>query len=137
MFLLISSCWKRIPHIYLLQTTGELCLSPVGLSMVTKLSPGRIVSTVMGAWFLATAVSNYMAGKIAEFTGVGESGEGEQLIPPPQVTVGIYGNVFRWIAIAAIASGLICMALAPLLTRWMHAEVDGNDETEAEADAEA
>ena len=42
---------------YLLHTTGELCLSPVGLSMVTKLSPRRLVSTVMGAWFLATAFS--------------------------------------------------------------------------------
>jgi dipeptide/tripeptide permease len=40
---------------YLIQTLGELCLSPVGLSMVTKLSPMRLVSTVMGAWFLATA----------------------------------------------------------------------------------
>ena len=61
---------------YLLHTTGELCLSPVGLSMVTKLSPARIVSTVMGAWFLATAFSNYLAGAIAQLTGV--EGEGEE-----------------------------------------------------------
>jgi len=115
---------------YLLQTTGELCLSPVGLAMVTKLSPGRTVSTVMGAWFLATAVSNYMAGKIAEFTGVSESAEGEQLIPPPQVTVDIYGDVFGMIAMAAVVSGVICLCLAPLLTRWMHGEIEGNGEAE-------
>ena len=40
----------------MLQTTGELCISPVGLSMITKLSPKILVSTVMGAWFLATAL---------------------------------------------------------------------------------
>ena len=50
---------------YLLQTTGELCLSPVGLSMVTKLSPARLVSTVMGMWFLATAFSAFLAAIIA------------------------------------------------------------------------
>ena len=50
---------------YLLITTGELCLSPVGLSMVTKLAPKSIVSMVMGAWFLATAFSNYLAAVIA------------------------------------------------------------------------
>ena len=53
---------------YLLHTTGELCLSPVGLSMVTKLSPKRLVSTVMGGWFLATAFSAYLAAIIATFT---------------------------------------------------------------------
>ena len=58
---------------YLLHTTGELCLSPVGLSMVTKLSPARIVSTVMGAWFLATAFSNFLAGLIAQLTGPASS----------------------------------------------------------------
>ena len=45
---------------YLLQTTGELCLSPVGLSMITKLTPAFLVSTVMGTWFLASAAGNFM-----------------------------------------------------------------------------
>ncbi|NND98371.1 MAG: MFS transporter [Pirellulaceae bacterium] len=110
---------------YMLHTTGELCLSPVGLSMVTKLSPSRIVSTVMGAWFLATAFSNYLAGLIATATGVshGESG-GEQTIPPPIETVGIYGDVFGKIAIAGIISAVICLVISPLLTKWMHLEVD-------------
>jgi POT family proton-dependent oligopeptide transporter len=112
---------------YMLQTTGELCLSPVGLSMVTKLSPKILVSTVMGGWFLATAFSQYLAAIISQFTKVkGEEGA-EQVIPPPIETVGIYGEVFLKIAIAAIVSGFVCLVLAPLLKKWMH-------EHETEAD---
>ncbi len=111
---------------YLLQTTGELCLSPVGLSMVTKLSPTRIVSTVMGAWFLATAFSNYLAGIIATFTGVEHEGGGEQVIPAPSETVDLYGDVFGTIGLTAMASALICFILSPLLSRWMHPEADDN-----------
>ena len=106
---------------YFLHTTGELCLSPVGLSMVTKLSPTRMVSTVMGAWFLATAFSNYLAGMIATLTGVGHGGEGgENVIPPPIETVHVYGDVFAQIAIAGCASGVVLLILSPLLVRWMH-----------------
>jgi POT family proton-dependent oligopeptide transporter len=112
---------------YLLQTTGELCLSPVGLSMVTKLSPKHLVSTVMGSWFLATAFSQFLAAIIAQFTGVSHGADGEAAgIPVPLETVGVYGGVFGKIAISAIASGFICMALAPLLRRWMHEGVDDN-----------
>lgn len=110
---------------YLLHTTGELCLSPVGLSMVTRLSPGRIVSTMMGAWFLATAFSQFLAGQIAKLTAVAHEG-GEQFIPPPTVTVGVYGQVFGQIAVAAVVSAAVCFAMSPLLTRWMH---EGRDET--------
>jgi POT family proton-dependent oligopeptide transporter len=108
---------------YLLQTTGELCLSPVGLSMVTTLSPKRIVSTVMGAWFLATAFSQYLAGIIAGLTGVEHEAGGSNGIPPPIETVGIYGEVFGKIAIVAIISAASLFALAPLLNRWIHSEV--------------
>jgi POT family proton-dependent oligopeptide transporter len=111
---------------YLLHTTGELCLSPIGLSMVTKLSPKQIVSTVMGAWFLATAFSQYLAAEIAKLTGVGHEEGGPQVIPPPIGTVNLYGDVFGIIAIAAIVSALICFALSPLLTKWMHPEIEQN-----------
>jgi POT family proton-dependent oligopeptide transporter len=109
---------------YLLHTTGELCLSPVGLAMVTKLSPSYLVSTVMGMWFLATAFSQFLAAIIAQFTGVshGEGAAGVS-IPIPKETVHVYGDVFGKIAISALVSSLICFALAPLLTRWMHREV--------------
>ena len=59
---------------YLRFTTGGLCLSPVGLSMITKLSPKRLGGTAMGAWFLATAFSSLLASIIATFTGVGHGG---------------------------------------------------------------
>ena len=107
---------------YLLHTTGELCLSPVGLSMVTKLSPGRIVSTVMGGWFVATACSNFLAGKIAQMTGVEETGS--EQIPPPQETIGLFGQVYGQIAVIAILCSFVCFALVPLLKRWMHVEAD-------------
>jgi POT family proton-dependent oligopeptide transporter len=105
---------------YLLHTMGELCLSPVGLSMVTKLSPARLVSTVMGAWFLATGFSQFLAGIIAQFTGVTHEEGTETVIPVPLDTVHVYGDVFGTIAIAAVVAAAICYALSPLLTRWMH-----------------
>lgn len=105
---------------YLLITTGELCLSPVGLSMVTKLSPKRIVSMVMGAWFLATAFSNYLSAIIAQFTGVGHGGGNSDVLPPPIETVGVYGEVFGIIAVTAGVSAVVVLALSPFLTKWMH-----------------
>ena len=53
--------------VYLLHTIGELCLSPVGLSAMTKLAPARIVSLMMGVWFLATSVGNFLGGQAASF----------------------------------------------------------------------
>jgi POT family proton-dependent oligopeptide transporter len=61
----VSPLW--LVGLYLLQCFGELCLSPVGLSMVTKLSPPRIVGFMMGFWFFATAMGNYVAGWVAGF----------------------------------------------------------------------
>ena len=111
---------------YLLHTTGELCLSPVGLSMVTKLAPAKLVSTVMGAWFLATAFSQLLASIIAQFTSVSEGAEGTA-IPVPLETVNVYGDIFGKIALCAIASAVICFALFPVLNKWMHPEADGEE----------
>jgi len=109
---------------YLFHTTGELCLSPVGLSMITKLSPAYLVSTMMGAWFLATAISQYVGGEIAKLTGVSEQGVAEQVIPEPIKTVNLYGDVYGMIAIAAVITAIACLLMSPLLTRWMHPEVE-------------
>jgi POT family proton-dependent oligopeptide transporter len=109
---------------YLLQTTGELCISPVGLSMVTKLAPTFLVSTMMGMWMLAMAFSQFLAAIIAQFTGVGHGAEQAASIPVPKETVNVYGGVFGKIAIAAMISAAICFALSPLLTKWMHREVE-------------
>jgi len=112
---------------YVLHTTGELCLSPVGLSMITKLSPKVLVSTMMGVWFLATAFSQFLAAIIAQFTGVGHGGEGEGAVPAPIETVNVYGDVFGQIALTALASGAICLALSPILKRWMHDDEPAGD----------
>ena len=105
---------------YLLHTTGELCLSPVGLSMVTKLAPARLVSTVMGAWFLATAFSQFLAAIIAQFTGVANAGDADGGVPAPIDTVHVYGDVFGSVAVMAVVAAAVCFLLSPLLTRWMH-----------------
>jgi POT family proton-dependent oligopeptide transporter len=113
---------------WVLITTGELCLSPVGLSMITKLSPTRMVSTVMGGWFLATAFSNLLAALIATLTAVGEGGDGVQVIPPPKDTVHVYGDVLGLLALVAMGAAVLCLALSPILTRWMRP--DESDEEE-------
>ncbi len=115
----------------LLQTTGELCLSPVGLSTMTKLSPKVLVSTLMGAWFLATAFSQYLAAIISNLTSVGgHGGGGGGNLPAPINTVNVYGDVFGNIALTAIACGIACIVMSPLLKYWMHEGVvvdeDGN-----------
>jgi dipeptide/tripeptide permease len=107
---------------YLLHTTGELCISPVGLSMVTKLSPANIVSTVMGSWFLALAFSNYLAAVIAQFTGVSHGGGGGLVssIPPPVETLAIYKPVFYKICLASMMGAGVCFVLSFFLVKWMH-----------------
>ena len=117
-----SMSWLLIG--YLLFTTGELCLSPVGLSMVTKLSPKPLVSTVMGAWFLATAFSSLLASIIATFTGVGHGDGASSGIPVPSETLHVYGDVFGVIAILIGIATLIIFVLSPILSKWMHQDVE-------------
>jgi proton-dependent oligopeptide transporter, POT family len=112
---------------YLLHTTGELCLSPVGLSMITRLSPAQLVSTMMGTWFLASAFSGYLGAIISQFTNTTAAAGGEQSVPIPLNTVHVYGDVFGKIALAALISAAICLALVPLLKRWMHERADGSE----------
>jgi POT family proton-dependent oligopeptide transporter len=107
---------------YLLHTTGELCLSPVGLSMITRLSPARLVSTTMGAWFLATAYSSLAAAIIAGLTGVEEHEGGVGGIPVPLETVGTYGQVFFWVGVMASVAAVVLLAISPVLKKWMHGE---------------
>lgn len=119
---MVSVIWLIIG--YLLHTTGELCLSPVGLSSMTKLSPRRLVSTLMGAWFLATAFSEYLAGIISTFTSV----ETEEGFPPPSQTVHIYGDVFWQLFLFAVGAGVVCALMSPLLSYWMHPNEISQDE---------
>ncbi len=113
---------------YLLHTTGELCISPVGLAMVSKLAPRKLVSTIMGTWFLAIAFSQYLAAIISQFTGVNQGEGGGSGVPVPLETVHVYGGVFGNIAITAMATSVIVFALIPMLKRWMHEGVHVADD---------
>jgi POT family proton-dependent oligopeptide transporter len=62
---LVSPMW--LVTLYLIQTFAEICLSPVGLSSMTKLAPARVVGSMMGVWFLGSSVGNFMAGQMATF----------------------------------------------------------------------
>ncbi len=120
---MVSMSWLLLGILF--HTTGELCSSPIGLSMVTKLSPKRLVSTVMGTWFFGMGLANSLSGWIASFTGVGDEGSsGPQVVPLPIETVHIYGKVFGQIAVAAFIAAGACLALSPLLTKWMHTNAE-------------
>jgi proton-dependent oligopeptide transporter, POT family len=95
---------------YLLATTGELCLSPVGLSAMNRLAPSYLASLIMGAWFYMTAVGNFVAGKIGEATG-GHGGEMSK-----EKLLEIYA-LFGWISIGAAVAVLL---VSPIVKRWMH-----------------
>ena len=96
--------------IYLLHTTGELCLSPVGLSAMNRLAPLHLASFIMGAWFYMSAVGNFVAGRIGEATG-GEGGEMSK-----ELTLAIYSKI-GWITIGI---SVVVLALSPIVKRWMH-----------------
>ena len=105
---------------YLLATTAELCLSPVGLSAMNRLAPSFMASLIMGAWFYMSAVGNFLAGKIGEATG-GHDGEMTK-----QGLLDIY-SLFGWITIGI---GVAVLALSPIVRRWMHLD-SLQDDTDA------
>ncbi|GAB4141397.1 MAG: peptide MFS transporter [Sphingomonadales bacterium] len=102
---------------YLLHTTGELCLSPIGLSMITKLSVFRVMGLMMGVWFLSSAGAHYLAGQIAQLT-VTESFGGRALDAGAQLAA--YQSVFGTIGYMALGFGAVLLLLAPILHKRMH-----------------
>jgi len=104
---------------YLFHTTGELSLSPVGLSMITKLSPKKAVGFVMGAWFLSIALANKMAGLIGELTAVDHGGKGEAA--PILETLTTYSNTYLlWGVLVVGVAALLLFTLVPTLKKWMN-----------------
>ncbi len=87
---------------YLFFTTGELCLSPVGLSTITKLSPPKFVSQMMGIWFIAAALGNLIAGRV-----------GGMIEDQPHAVI------FRIVAIIVGGSGLLLLLFSPLINKKM------------------
>ncbi len=103
--------------LYLLHTMGELCISPVGLSMTTKLSVPSVVGMMMGCWFLASAAGNYVSGQIAAMTGSDTVG-GE--IVDAGAALANYVDVYSAAGWYSIGFGVLALLLAPILTHFMH-----------------
>ena len=102
---------------YLLHSTGELCLSPVGLSAVTKLSMPRVVGVMMGAWFLATAASEYVAVMLSKLAAIDNiNGEAADLAS----MLASYSSLFTKLLITGVSVGLVVLILTPLLKKGMH-----------------
>jgi len=99
--------------IYLFHTTGELCLSPVGLSAMNRLAPVHLASLIMGTWFFASATGNFAAGLISAATGSeAASGEGAGR----EVVMAVYSQI-GWIAIGV---GIAVVVNSPLIKKLMH-----------------
>ncbi len=97
----VSPLW--LVGTYAIHTWAELCLSPVGLSSMTKLAPARIAGLMMGVWFLGSSVGNYIAGQMAGFY---------EEMPLNQL--------FGAVSILPIAAGVLLLVLSPRFTRMMH-----------------
>tara|TARA_R110000782_G_scaffold78276_8_gene155507 strand:- start:168311 stop:169819 length:1509 start_codon:yes stop_codon:yes gene_type:complete len=105
--------------IYLLHTMGELCLSPVGLSAMSKLGLARMAGLMMGVWFLATAAGDFIAGLIA--ANIGALSEGSD--DPMRVTLSVYQSV-GWFGVGV---GVVVLLLAPFVKRLMHLDTLKDD----------
>ena len=103
--------------LYLLHTTGELFLSPIGLSMVTKLSPKSMAGTAMGGWFLSFAIANYAGGLIASLTG-GHGDSGEELTAAAGLLK--YTDVFATIGWTCVGIAVLIAVLNKPLNKLMH-----------------
>lgn len=108
----INQNWINLSYFF--QSVGELLLSPVGLSMVTELSPTMMVGMMMGFWFFASAAANALAGIIAGWTTI-PSGSNN-----PLLTNDSYAHVFAYLGITSICAGLIVLLLTPKLKKMLH-----------------
>ncbi len=101
---------------YLLHTTGELCLSPVGLSAVTKLAVPSVVGVMMGAWFLATAYSEFIAAQISKLAAI-DLHEGEVL--NIDAARDVYATLFDKLLWVGLATAAVLLLLTPILKKLM------------------
>jgi POT family proton-dependent oligopeptide transporter len=99
---------------YLIITIGELCLSPIGLSIITKLSPKRMAGMMMGMWFLASAYGQYVAGLL----GAGMSSPSDTATLMDKLTA--YTDGYKQLAIYALIAGVLLIVASPLIKKMMH-----------------
>ena len=100
---------------YLVITIGELCLSPIGLSMITKLSPKRLFGVMMGTWFLASAYGQYGAGLIGAALAQDDSGKNLTNLEKLEQ----YTNGYEMISYISIGSGLFLILISPFIRKLM------------------
>ena len=112
---LVSGYWMVLA--YLLHTSGELCLSPVGLSAVTKLAVPSIAGLMMGAWFLATAYSQHVAVQLAKLAVIEAPATGE--IASVSDALSLYTELFSSLLWAGLAVGAVLFAISPILRKMM------------------
>jgi POT family proton-dependent oligopeptide transporter len=119
---------------YLFHTTGELCLSPVGLSEMTKLAPLRMISTLMSVWFLAASAAQWLAGRIAQLTAA-ETVGGQVLNPAKALAT--YSHTFLVIGLWGAAAGVLLLLLSPWLKRWAHGVNEMHPQPELDGDRQS
>lgn len=103
--------------LYFIHSAAELCISPVGLSMITKLSIARVVGLMMGVWFLSISVAQYVAGLVAQVASV-ETVGGQ--VTNLRVSLETYTGVFTTIGLVAAGIGVLLLLLSVLIKKWMH-----------------
>lgn len=110
----VSILW--LTSLYFIQEIGELSISPIGLSLVNRLSPRRFASLMMGIWYLSTSVSNYLAGQLSTLYPDGNSA--------PKTLLGYeISNLNEFFLVFVIMSGIasiLLFAISPLLKRMMN-----------------
>ena len=106
--------WIFLALCYLLHTTGELCLSPIGLSMVTKLAAEKETGMAMGGWFLSIAMAQYVAGLIAAIASGGGHG------PEAGAAIGQYSDTYMMLFWIGLGFGAAYLVAAPLINKLMH-----------------
>jgi POT family proton-dependent oligopeptide transporter len=116
----------RVPLIflalaYLLHTTGELCLSPVGLSEVTKLAPPVLLSTMVAVWYLSVSWANAIGAQLAKL-GTSETVGGQVLDHHASLLAS--NHIFTIIGWVAVAVGVLFLALGPILKTWSNGAND-------------
>ena len=103
--------------LYFIHSFAELCISPVGLSMITKLSIARVVGLMMGVWFLSISVAQYVAGVVAQVASV-ETVGGQ--VTNLKVSLDTYAGVFWTIGLVSAGIGVLLLLISPLIRKWMH-----------------
>ena len=110
----VAAIWMVLA--YLLHTTGELCLSPVGLSAVTKLSIHKVVGVSMGTWFLATSLSETVATRIGKLASI----QTESINAADSVAMlNTYTELYQFLMWVGIAFGLFVIMISPILRKGM------------------